>query len=68
MASPTRSSRRSAIVCLFGAFTPATAISCRGGIIAVGVVGTVAGQAPVPIGAAIQYFATISQPPMSPAK
>ncbi|MGW4126327.1 hypothetical protein [Nocardia sp. NPDC004711] len=57
-----------AIVGLFGAFIPAAAIGCLGGIIAVGALGTVAGQilvtAPVTIGAAIQYFATINQPPV----
>ncbi|MEV6320837.1 hypothetical protein AB0M45_06500 [Nocardia sp. NPDC051787] len=61
-----------AIVGLFGAFIPAAAIGCLGGIIAVGAVGTVAGQllvaAPVAIGAVIQYFATISEPPIAPAK
>ncbi|WP_433603591.1 hypothetical protein ACQPXH_26825 [Nocardia sp. CA-135953] len=61
-----------AIVGLFGAFIPAAAIGCLGGIIGVGALGTVAGQllvtGPVAIGAAIQYFATINQPPMTPAK
>ncbi|WP_062993941.1 hypothetical protein [Nocardia anaemiae] len=56
------------IVGLFGAFIPAAAIGCLGGIIAVGALGTIAGQilitAPAAIGAAIQYFATINQPPM----
>jgi len=59
------------IVGLFGPFIPAAAIGCLGGIIAVGALGTIAGQifvtAPVAIGAAIQYFATINQPPV-PAK
>ncbi|QBS45040.1 hypothetical protein [Nocardia sp. CS682] len=58
------------IIGLFGPFIPAAAIGCLGGIIAVGALGTVAGQilvtAPVAIGAAIQYFATINQPPMPP--
>ncbi|MEV6326041.1 hypothetical protein AB0M45_33475 [Nocardia sp. NPDC051787] len=59
------------IIGLFGAFIPAAAIGCLGGIIAVGALGTLAGQllitAPVAIGAAIQYFATINQP-FVPAK
>ncbi|MFI6369044.1 hypothetical protein ACIBG0_40780 [Nocardia sp. NPDC050630] len=57
-----------AIVGLFGAFIPAAAIGCLGGIIAVGALGTVAGQllitGPVAIGAAIQYFSTVNQPPI----
>ncbi|MFI9635978.1 hypothetical protein ACIHAX_25140 [Nocardia sp. NPDC051929] len=57
-----------AIVGLFGAFIPAAAIGCLGGIIAIGALGTIAGQilvtAPVAIGAAIQYFSTINQPPV----
>ncbi|WP_433208836.1 hypothetical protein ACQP1G_26425 [Nocardia sp. CA-107356] len=61
-----------AIVGLFGAFIPAAAIGCLGGIIAVGALGAVAGQllvaAPVAIGAAIQYFTTINQPPVAPTK
>ncbi|WP_039798560.1 hypothetical protein [Nocardia araoensis] len=61
-----------AIVGLFGAFIPAAAIGCLGGIVAVGALGTLAGQilvtAPVALGAAIQYFATINQPPVAPAK
>ncbi|MEV6139622.1 hypothetical protein AB0L63_26955 [Nocardia sp. NPDC051990] len=61
-----------AIVGLFGAFIPAAAIGCLGGIVAVGALGTLAGQilvtAPVAIGAAIQYFTTINQPPVAPAK
>ncbi|WP_280341324.1 hypothetical protein [Nocardia abscessus] len=61
-----------AIVGLFGAFIPAAAIGCLGGIIAIGALGTIAGQilvtAPVAIGAAIQYFTTINQPPPAPAK
>ncbi|WP_330251223.1 hypothetical protein OG874_34430 [Nocardia sp. NBC_00565] len=60
------------IVGLFGAFLPAAAIGCIGGIIAVGAIGTLAAQifvtAPVAIGAAIQYFTTINQPPVAPAK
>ncbi|MEU7141846.1 hypothetical protein ABZ942_20510 [Nocardia sp. NPDC046473] len=59
------------IIGMFGPFIPAAAVGCLGGIIAVGALGTVAGQilvtAPVAIGAAIQYFATIAQPPMPPA-
>ncbi|MBF6191884.1 hypothetical protein U3653_10480 [Nocardia sp. CDC186] len=62
----------STIVGLFGAFIPAAAIGCLGGIIAVGALGTLAGQilvtAPVALGAAIQYFATVNQPPVAPAK
>ncbi|NKY43807.1 hypothetical protein [Nocardia cerradoensis] len=61
-----------AIVGLFGAFIPAAAVGCLGGIVAVGALGTLAGQilitAPVAIGAAVQYFATINQPPVAPAK
>ncbi|MET7769423.1 hypothetical protein [Nocardia sp. NPDC005366] len=60
------------IVGLFGPFVPAAIIGCIGGIAAVGALGTVAGQlfvtAPVAIGAAIQYFATINQPFVAPAK
>ncbi|MGX1763059.1 hypothetical protein ACWIG5_40260 [Streptomyces lydicus] len=61
------------IIGLFGPFIPAAAVGCLGGIIAIGALGTVAGQilitAPVAIGAAIQYFATINQPPVpAPAK
>ncbi|WP_067857794.1 hypothetical protein [Nocardia shimofusensis] len=60
------------IVGLFGPFIPAAAIGCIGGILAVGAIGTLAGQilvtAPVAIGAAIQYFATINQPFTPPAK
>ncbi|WP_280193081.1 hypothetical protein [Nocardia farcinica] len=60
------------IVGLFGPFIPAAAIGCLGGILAVGALGTLAGQilvtAPVAIGAAIQYFTTINQPFVPPAK
>ncbi|WP_040793923.1 hypothetical protein [Nocardia higoensis] len=60
------------IVGLFGPFIPAAAVGCIGGILAVGAIGTLAGQilvtAPVAIGAAIQYFATINQPFNAPAK
>ncbi|MFI9408195.1 hypothetical protein [Nocardia gamkensis] len=60
------------IVGLFGAFVPAAAIGCLGGIMAVGALGTLAGQllvtGPVAIGAAIQYLATVNQPPVAPAK
>ncbi|MEV6340601.1 hypothetical protein AB0M12_38510 [Nocardia vinacea] len=59
------------IIGLFGPIIPAAAIGCLGGIIAVGALGTLAGQllvtAPVAIGAAIQYFATVNQP-FAPAK
>ncbi|MEV4128093.1 hypothetical protein [Nocardia sp. NPDC049707] len=57
---------------LFGPFIPAAAVGCLVGIAAVGALGTIAGQllvtGPVAIGAAIQYFATISAPPVAPAK
>ena len=60
------------IVGLFGAFIPAAAIGCLGGIVAVGALGTLAGQilitAPAAIAAAVQYFTTINQPPVTPAK
>ncbi|MEV0296549.1 hypothetical protein [Nocardia sp. NPDC050710] len=60
------------IVGLFGPFIPAAAVGCVAGILAVGALGTLAGQilvtAPVAIGAAIQYFATINQPFTPPAK
>ncbi|MGW4122420.1 hypothetical protein [Nocardia sp. NPDC004711] len=55
-----------ALVGLFGGFLPAAAIGCSGGIVALGALGTIAGQllvtAPVVIMAAVQYFTTISQP------
>ncbi|MEV5652369.1 hypothetical protein AB0L57_29325 [Nocardia sp. NPDC052254] len=61
-----------AIVGLFGGFIPAAAVGCLGGIVAVGALGTLAGQilitAPVAIGSAIQYFTTIGQPSVTPAK
>lgn len=54
------------IIGLFGPFLPAAAVGCLGGVLAVGALGTVAGQmlvtAPVAIGAAIQYFTTITAP------
>lgn len=60
------------IVGLFGPFVPAAVIGCFGGIIAVGALGTLAGQllvtAPVAVAAAIQYFQTINQPFVAPAK
>ncbi|MGN2637744.1 hypothetical protein ACTD5D_16415 [Nocardia takedensis] len=60
------------IIGLFGPFIPAAAIGCLGGVLAIGALGTVAGQllvtAPVAIGAAIQYFATINAPAPAPAK
>ncbi|MGW6697413.1 hypothetical protein [Nocardia sp. NPDC055049] len=60
------------IVGLFGPFIPAAALGCIGGILAVGALGTLLGQmlvtAPVAIGAVIQYFTTIQQPFVSPAK
>jgi hypothetical protein len=59
------------IVGLFGAFLPAAAVGCLFGIIAVGALGTLAGQllvtAPVAILAAVQYFTTINAP-FTPAK
>ncbi|MEV0296548.1 hypothetical protein [Nocardia sp. NPDC050710] len=59
------------IVGLFGPFIPAAAVGCVAGILAVGALGTLAGQilitAPVAIGAAIQYFATVSSPMAVPA-
>ncbi|WP_227997953.1 hypothetical protein [Nocardia australiensis] len=59
------------IIGMFGPFIPAAAIGCLGGIVAIGALGTIAGQllvtAPVAIGAAIQYFATINQPFVAPA-
>ncbi|VFB00790.1 hypothetical protein [Nocardia cyriacigeorgica] len=59
------------IIGLFGPFIPAAAVGCVDGILAVGALGTVAGQllvtAPVAIGAAIQYFSTINQPFPAPA-
>ncbi|WP_194820500.1 hypothetical protein [Nocardia sp. XZ_19_385] len=55
-----------AIIGLFGAFIPAAAIGCLGGIAAVGFLGTVVGQllvtAPVALMAAVQYFTTINSP------
>ncbi|GAA5063220.1 hypothetical protein [Nocardia callitridis] len=60
------------IVGLFGPFIPAAAVGCIGGVLAIGALGTVAGQllitAPFAIGAAIQYFTTVNQPPPAPAK
>ncbi|WP_069164128.1 hypothetical protein [Nocardia altamirensis] len=60
------------IIGLFGAFIPAAAVGCLFGIASVGALGVVAGQilvtAPVAIGAAIQYFSTINQPSIPPAK
>ncbi|MFI6953597.1 hypothetical protein ACIBJI_08975 [Nocardia sp. NPDC050408] len=60
------------IVGLFGAFIPAAAIGCVGGILAIGALGTLAGQilvtAPIAIMAAMQYFTTISSPMPAPAK
>ncbi|MFQ6329374.1 hypothetical protein ACLMAL_25005 [Nocardia sp. CWNU-33] len=60
------------IIGLFGPFLPAAAVGCIAGVALVGAIGTVAGQilitAPVAIGAAIQYFTTINQPFVPPAK
>lgn len=51
---------------LFGPFLPAAVVGCLGGIVAIGALGTVAGQlfvtAPIAVGAAIQYFTTINSP------
>ncbi len=51
---------------------PRAAVGCLGGVIAVGALGTLAGQflvtAPVALGAAVQYFAAVDQPPVAPAK
>ncbi|MFC8043378.1 hypothetical protein [Nocardia sp. NPDC057353] len=59
------------IIGLFGPFIPAAAVGCIGGILAIGALGTLAGQilitAPVVIGAAIQYFTTINAPAPAPA-
>ncbi|MGW4125816.1 hypothetical protein [Nocardia sp. NPDC004711] len=59
------------IVGMFGPFIPGAAVGCLGGIVAVGALGTLAGQllvtAPVAIVAAVQYFTTINQP-FTPAK
>jgi hypothetical protein len=59
------------IVGMFGPFIPAAAIGCLDGIMAVGALGTAAGQlpvtAPVAIMAAIQYFTTVNSPPPGPA-
>ncbi|MEV0028467.1 hypothetical protein [Nocardia sp. NPDC050793] len=52
--------------------TRPAAVGCAGGIIAVGALGTLAGQifvaAPVAVGAAIQYFTTITQPFTPPTR
>ncbi|WP_194816774.1 hypothetical protein [Nocardia sp. XZ_19_385] len=60
------------IVGLFGPFIPAALAGCLAGAAAMGALGTIAGQifitAPVAIGAAIQYFATINAPFVPPAK
>ncbi|WP_433635446.1 hypothetical protein [Nocardia sp. CA-120079] len=46
--------------------TAVAAVGCLGGVIAVGALGTIAGQllvtAPVIVAAAIQYFTTINSP------
>ncbi|MEV5647120.1 hypothetical protein AB0L57_02605 [Nocardia sp. NPDC052254] len=60
------------IVGMFGPFIPAAAIGCLGGIVAIGALGTAAGQllvtAPVAVMAAVQYFTTINQPAPGPAQ
>lgn len=60
------------IVGMFGPFIPAAAVGCIAGIMAIGALGTLAGQifitAPVAIMAAVQYFTTINSPmPNNPA-
>ncbi|MEV0080732.1 hypothetical protein AB0H58_30345 [Nocardia neocaledoniensis] len=54
------------IVGMFGPFIPAAGVGCIAGIMAIGALGTVAGQilitAPVAIMAAVQYFTTINSP------
>ncbi|MFI9509550.1 hypothetical protein [Nocardia sp. NPDC052566] len=61
-----------AIVGLFGLFVPAAVLGCLGGIAAIGAIGVLAGQilvtAPVAIAAVVQYFTTINQPFVAPAK
>lgn len=60
------------IVGMFGPFIPAAAIGCLGGIMAVGALGTAAGQllvtVPVAIMAAIQYFTTVNSPRPAPPR
>ncbi|WP_063051831.1 hypothetical protein [Nocardia arthritidis] len=60
------------IVGMFGPFIPAAAVGCLGGILAVGALGTLAGQlfitAPVAVAALVQYFTTVNQPFVPPAK
>ncbi|NKY24713.1 hypothetical protein [Nocardia gamkensis] len=60
------------IVGMFGPFIPAAAVGCLGGILAVGALGTLAGQlfitAPVAVAALVQYFSTVNQPFIPPAK
>ncbi|WP_378733161.1 hypothetical protein [Nocardia brasiliensis] len=60
------------IVGLFGPFVGGIIAGCLGGAAAMGALGTIAGQifitAPFAIGAAIQYFTTINQPFVPPAK
>ncbi|MGK8522839.1 hypothetical protein ACRS6B_15325 [Nocardia asteroides] len=60
------------IVGMFGPFIPAAAVGCLGGILAVGALGTLAGQllvtAPIAVAALVQYFTTINQPFVPPAK
>ena len=60
------------IIGMFGPFIPAAAIGCLGGIVAIGALGTAAGQllvtAPLALMAAVQYFTTINEPaPATPA-
>ncbi|RJO77120.1 hypothetical protein D5S18_13225 [Nocardia panacis] len=60
------------LVGLFGPFIPAAVIGCIGGAITVAAIGGIGMQfvitAPVAIAAAIQYFTTINQPFVPPAK
>ncbi|MGW4531151.1 hypothetical protein ACWEOI_09390 [Nocardia sp. NPDC004340] len=54
------------IVGLFGPFLPGAVVGCLGGVVAIGTLGTIAGQllvtAPVAVLAAVQYFTTITAP------
>ncbi|MEV0545155.1 hypothetical protein [Nocardia salmonicida] len=54
------------IIGMFGPFIPAAAVGCVAGVMAIGALGTVAGQllvtAPVAVLAAVQYLSTINTP------
>lgn len=60
------------IVGMFGPFLPAALVGCIGGIIAIGALGTLAGQifitTPIAIAAVIQYFTTANEPHIEPPK